>query len=281
MLGRKNRRRNKRKIVMNVRVLKRGPADQPQRKMRRLFIFAGVLAVAVGLGCGYLLPKISGFLLSCARFKVGRVEVQNHYSFSAKDIMRLAELEIGQDLLELDLDYHRRLLERHPDIESAVIERHIPNRVRIIVQERAPVARILQKDSYLIDGDGVVLSVRKRARSSALPVIRGMNPGKLYVGRVLDSDNIRIALDILKYYMRSELPRYLIITAIDLSDRNNIVIVSKEIDEIRLGRGDIEYKLAKLLKVLKKRHRLTREAGSSYLDLRWRDVAEMPREGKV
>ena len=263
---------------MNVRVSKRRPGDRPAA--RRL-IFIAVLVAAALAGGGYLLPRISDLLLSCVGFRVGEVGIQNHYSFSANEIMRLAEIEIGQDLIGLDMDYHRRLLERHPDIESAVIERRIPNRIRITVYERAPIARILREKTYIVDGNGVVLSARKRTRSAVLPVIHGAAVGKLYIGRILGSEDIRTALDILKYYMRSELPRYLSITAINLSDKDNIVIVSREIDEIRLGRRDIEYKLSKLLRVLKRRHSLTREAGASYLDLRWRDVAEMPRGGKV
>ena len=281
MKKRRNRRRKKRKIVMNVRVSSKGRVWDRQAKRRTLLAACAVVAVTVVAGGGYLVPRVSDFLFSAARFKVGKVEVQNHYSFSAADIMRLADIELGQDLLNLNLDYHRRLLERHPDIEAAVIERLIPNRIRISVHERAPVARILQGDGYLIDGSGVVLSARKRTRAAALPVIQGVDVGRLYVGRVLNREDIRAALGILKYYMRSELPRYLLVTAVDLSDRQNIVIVSREIDEIRLGRGEMEYKLSKLLKVLKRRHELTREAGSSYLDLRWTDVAELPREGKV
>jgi len=278
---RRNRRKKKRKIVMNVKVAKRRPGDKPAMRRRTVLAFSLASVVAVVAGGGYLIPRVSDLLLTSASFKVGKVEVQNHYSFSAKEILRLSDISIGQDLLGLDLDYHRRLLERHPDIESAVIERCVPNMIRLTVRERAPIARMLQKNDYIIDGNGVVLSARKRAESAALPIIQGAEVGKLYIGRVLNSEEVKVALDILKYYMRSELPRYLSITAIDMSNRENIVIVSREVDEIRLGRGDIEYKMSKLLRVLTQRHELTREAGASYLDLRWKDVSELPRGGKA
>lgn len=273
--------RRKRKIVMNVKVSKRRPGDRPGMRKRTVLAVSLASAAAVAAAGGYLVPRISDILLSSARFKVGKVEVQNHYSFSAKEILRLSDIGIGEDLLGLDIDYHRRLLERHPDIESAVLERCVPNMIRVTVRERAPIARIFQVDAYIIDGNGVVLSARKRAQSAALPVIKGAETGKLYIGRVLDSEGVKVALDILKYYMTSELPRYLSVTAIDISNRENIIIVSKEVDEIRLGMGDIEYKMSKLLRVLTKRHEATREAGASYLDLRWKDVSEMPRGGEA
>jgi len=101
-------------------------------------------------------------------------------------------LKEGANLAQIDFKAKRlELLARVPNIKSLVIARQLPDRVKITVNEREPVARMGIKGQKnmtgrVVDADGVVFL--RRIGTDMLPIIRepvssGTMPGRSLSGR--------------------------------------------------------------------------------------------------
>ncbi len=86
--------------------------------------------------------------------------------------------DIGRNVFFVPLDERQKQLEQIPWIESASVMRFAPNRLRIQIQERTPVAfaRVGSK-VMLTDAGGTLMDLSSRKKYS-FPVIVGMNPGE-------------------------------------------------------------------------------------------------------
>lgn len=298
--------RKRRTIVFNVDVAKRRrPGALPTRKagpsvwswVRPTLAAAGILALcicaAVFLHTGLLKP--SGFT-------VRWIEVRNEELLSKERVRALAKIRVGDNLFAADLQGIRARICAHPDVRDAVVNRRMPGGVVIRVYERYPIAavycpvrgtpkqsfqptgtgastRIHQGDQmrrYVVDSDGVVLSARKERNSRSLPLLLGLNLGAVLPGNRLCSTTAKNALGIVDHYRESELCRQLELVSVDASDPDNYLLRSNVIQEIRLGGDDLDERLRLLSFILKHRKYRGMDGPASYIDLRWKDIAELP-----
>jgi hypothetical protein len=66
------------------------------------------------------------------------------------------------------------------------------------------------------------------------------------------------------------------LVSVDASDPDNYLLRSNVIQEIRLGGDDLNERLRLLSFILKQRKYRGMDGPASYIDLRWKDVAELP-----
>jgi cell division protein FtsQ len=139
---------------------------------RRIFLF-GALGIA-----GISAAAIAGrFLLYSPRvllIKPEQIEIVGNQIVSREAVLQQFTRDRGRSVLRIPLDARRSALEEIPWIESATIERILPNRVRIEVVERTPVAFLRNgSDLSLIDAHGVILD-RPRGADLQFPIVAGM-----------------------------------------------------------------------------------------------------------
>jgi cell division protein FtsQ len=93
-------------------------------------------------------------------------------------VMEVMGGDIGRNVFFISLDQRQKQLEQIPWVESASVMRFAPNRIRIQIQERTPVAfaRVGSK-VMLIDARGTLMDLSSKKKYS-FPVIVGMNPGE-------------------------------------------------------------------------------------------------------
>lgn len=115
------------------------------------------------------------------RFQPARdVTVTGNHVVPSSDIVNAIGLgETAQSLatpiLQLDLTSIRRRVERIPWVKSASITRIFPDRLRVTVVERTPVAYAsIGGRIELVDQDGILLDMRRGAESG-FPVIYGLS----------------------------------------------------------------------------------------------------------
>jgi cell division protein FtsQ len=83
--------------------------------------------------------------------------------------------DISRNLFSIPLDDRKRQLEQIPWVESATVMRLLPNRLRVEVHERTPVAFVQLGDQVkLIDATGAIMDTPPGANYS-FPVILGFN----------------------------------------------------------------------------------------------------------
>lgn len=175
------------------------------------------------------------------RFRVNSsddIEMDGLHNVTRAQVMEVMGGDIGRNIFFVPLAQRKAQLEQIPWVASASVMRFVPDRLKVVIHERTPVAfarvgsRIL-----LVDATGALMEIPSR-RKYSFPVIVGMNPGEppstraarmeLYsqvIGQ-LDSSGARYSQEI---------------SEIDLSDPEDVkVLAASPAGEvlIHLGSGD-------------------------------------------
>ncbi len=93
-------------------------------------------------------------------------------------IMEVMGADIGRNIFFIPLAQQKAQLEQIPWVESASVMRFVPNRLKVEIHERTPIAfaRVGPRIS-LIDAGGTLMELPQKHKYS-FPVILGMNPGE-------------------------------------------------------------------------------------------------------
>jgi cell division protein FtsQ len=136
------------------------------------------------------------------RFRVessDNIEVTGTQNVTKAQIMEVMGGDIGRNIFFIPLAQQKAQLEQIPWVESASVMRFVPNRLKVEIVERTPVAfaRVGPRIS-LIDAGGTLMELPPKHKYS-FPVILGMNPGeplstraprmKVYMDLVRDLDS--------------------------------------------------------------------------------------------
>ena len=139
-------------------------------------------AAAAGL-C--VLALLAGALYSYGehswRFRVessDNIDITGMQNATKAQIMEVMGADIGRNIFFIPLAQQKAQLEQIPWVESASVMRFVPNRIKVEVHERTPVAfaRVGAHIS-LIDARGTLMELPHNHKYS-FPVILGMNPGE-------------------------------------------------------------------------------------------------------
>jgi cell division protein FtsQ len=139
-------------------------------------VAAGVVCVA-GLAAAWLYH----YGEHSWRFRVessDNIEVTGMQSVTKAQIMEVMGADIGRNIFFIPLAQQKAQLEQIPWVESASVMRFVPNRLKVEIHERTPVAfaRVGPRMS-LIDAGGTLMELTPKHKYS-FPVILGMNPGE-------------------------------------------------------------------------------------------------------
>jgi len=158
------------------------------------------------------------------RFRIessDNIEVTGIENVTQAQIMEVMGADIGRNTFFVPLTQQKAQLEQIPWVESASVMRFVPNRLKVEIHERTPVAfaRVGPR-IFLIDAVGTLMELPQKHKYS-FPVILGMNPGEPLSTRVprmkaynelvqqLDSGGARYSQDL---------------SEVDLSDLDNLKV---------------------------------------------------------
>ncbi len=138
-------------------------------------VLVGGTAVVVG---GWLLYESRHFLLYSPRVRLAdftQIELTgNHYVGRATVLAKFAG-DRGRSVLRIPLAKRRKALEEIPWVEQASVERILPNRIRVELVERTPVAFLrLGTGLALIDASGAILEGPLKGEFR-FPVVTGIS----------------------------------------------------------------------------------------------------------
>ena len=106
------------------------------------------------------------------------IDVDGMQNVTKAQIMEVMGADIGRNIFFVPLAQQKLQLEQIPWVESASVMRFVPNRLKVSIHERTPVAfaRVGPKIS-LIDAVGTLMELPQKHKYS-FPVILGMYPGE-------------------------------------------------------------------------------------------------------
>src|SRR6266571_4161224 len=136
-----------------------------------VLIFAGVVGViAAFYGTQFLLYSPSMLLL-----KPDQIEVNGNRIVSREAVLQQFVHDRNRSVLRVPLEARRSQLEQIPWVESASVQRILPNRLRIELTERTPIAFARSGNELaLIDAHGVILD-RPRGEELHFPIVTGVS----------------------------------------------------------------------------------------------------------
>lgn len=151
----------------------------PKKTANRLLwgVVAALVLCVVGLG----FAAMYHYGERSWRFRVDssdNIEVTGMQNVTKAQIMEVMGADIGRNIFFIPLAQQKAQLEQIPWVESASVMRFVPNRLKVEIQERTPVAfaRVGPRMA-LIDAGGTLMELSPKHKFS-FPVILGMNPGE-------------------------------------------------------------------------------------------------------
>ena len=171
LLGDEEPRYLRRQKPVEIRRKKFGGRSWP---FYRRVLFVGVVGIA-----GASAAVVGGrFLLYAPQMllvKPEQIEVTGNHIVSREAVLQQFVHDRGRSVLRIPLDTRRRALEEISWVESATVQRILPNRVRVELTERTPIAFLRNGNELaLIDGHGVILD-RPHGEDLQFPIVTGLS----------------------------------------------------------------------------------------------------------
>jgi cell division protein FtsQ len=136
-----------------------------------IFSFAGIAGVTAAVyGTQFLLYSPSMLLL-----RPDQIEVNGNHIVGREAVLQQFVQDRNRSVLLVPLDVRRSEIERISWVESASVQRILPNRLRVEVAERTPVAFARNGNALaLIDAHGVILD-RPQGEDMRFPIVTGVS----------------------------------------------------------------------------------------------------------
>ena len=145
-------------------------------RARRVLLLVAVLAALAAIGAA--LWQAREFLLHDSRFLVqdaSAIAVQGNAAVAATDVQRIFRADVGRSIFSVPLAARKAQIEQLPWVQSATVMRLWPNRLRVSLAERTPVAYVRDGGSvHLMDAEGVVLPMPDGGlQLGSYPIVNG------------------------------------------------------------------------------------------------------------
>ncbi|HRI16193.1 MAG TPA: FtsQ-type POTRA domain-containing protein [Verrucomicrobiota bacterium] len=240
-MPRRNRRRDS-DLALWVRL----PAETPKGG-RRAFRIRGwwiglALLALVGVGSTWGVRVLQDrWLYRMERLALTHLVVRREGLLPEDELRRLSGIELGRNVLTVDLYQVRQRLLRHPRVEEAWVEIEFPDTLRITVRERVPVARIVlpqlgsAQAYYLVDDLGAVFLPFRRGEAppdvleaeAALPNLVGIGLTGIVSGSRFSDARVLAALKLLTTFERSPLITMADVVEVDVSDSSSLTLLTR------------------------------------------------------
>ena len=139
-----------------------------------------VLALLVGFG---LLRLVSHLVTNSQMFVLKNVRVEGNHLVDRQEILRMAEVKTGGRLFQVPTAEISNKILKNPYFRGVSLTRSLPSTLIIAVEEREPVAYLIDQKIYMIDEYGKILQTKPGTTVSHLPLVTGMSVKTLLKNR--------------------------------------------------------------------------------------------------
>ena len=161
------------------------PADKRSGYMkprRRSSYSAPVVFVLVVLGIIFVMSLL---------FRVSDIQVEGNTHYTDEEIIRAIDIEEGDNLFFFNrFAAFARVYSKLPYIENGSVERQLPNKVIITVEETTALAYLeLGDEQWTLDRNCKVLGKAAAGETASLIPIVGIQPGTLLIGEQMQTED--------------------------------------------------------------------------------------------
>ncbi len=228
-------------------------------KLKALFKAAGerivpitlLVVVAVGIPWGAFEAYLH--VVSSPYFSLKTIDVEGEEHVTEDSLLGRAEIIPGMNIFDVDVERVKALVESEPWVAHARVERRLPNRLSIHVDEWKPEGVLVQGSTwYLLDREGVAFKALEPTDPVdtvlGLPFVTGIDADE---ADAADTKTlIAEALDLVEAYERMGLNTDYPLSEVHIDRVMGLSLVPENGMEIRLGRGRYQERLKRLGVVL-------------------------------
>lgn len=229
-----------------------------------LKIILGILVIAT-LIVGYRAAA------SASLFQVRTIDVVGTQRTSAEEIESLTRRAVMRTgVWRADLSALSAELGRLPGVRRAVVSRVLPDRLRVRITERVPIAVVHMAGGHFVwvDDEGVALGEMKPADQMPVFFIRGWNEDGTEQARQDNAERVRKYLDLTREWGALGLSeRVSEVDLIDLRDVRAQLAGNDSQIEVRLGGQELGPRLKIALEALDEYKQTPRGSSITYVDL--------------
>jgi cell division protein FtsQ len=223
---------------------------------------------------------------SAAMFQVAQIDVSGTSRTSAEEIEGLTRRAVARTgVWRADLSAISAELGRLPGVRRAVVSRVLPDRLRVRVTERVPVAVVHTSNGHFtwVDDEGIALGEMKPADRVPSFFIRGWNEEGTEDARKENAERVQKYLEATHEWEVAGLAeRVSEINLIDVRDVRAQLAGSDSQIEVRLGGKDLGRRLKVELEALDEYKQTPRGSSITYVDLQGdRVIVGFSSGGKV
>jgi cell division septal protein FtsQ len=203
-----NPRQRKQQHLLDVKL--RASTERARRAQAIFgFLFKTALFIAVGVGA-WLGGKeaLRRYLWENPDYFLHEINFTTDGALTREQVLTASNIAEGRNIFTIDLGKAHAALEKMPQVESAVVQRSLPNRINITLTERRPIAWIAARGdddpsssdrSFMIDARAIVLRSRVLLPEYYhLPVISGFETENLVPGKRVGDPEIQAALELIR-----------------------------------------------------------------------------------
>jgi cell division protein FtsQ len=150
-------------------------ACQKERKQARvMWMVKSISGVAALLFISFVFIFGHDFITQCTYFEAAKVEVAGNKRLSTATVRRQAQIEVGTNILAINMKMARKRLLAYTWIAEAEVRREFPNKIYIHIQEHEPLAVLDLGRKLTINRQGVIFKTHSSDPMRRLPVVTGL-----------------------------------------------------------------------------------------------------------
>lgn len=255
------------KIAANKIRVQRKPLNL-KKYLRPLYkVGLAITAIAViYLVCLYFYRAIASVKL----LSLKNIEVSNSKRITREEIIGLAGIESGANMLRMDLKLMGEHILRNPWVETVQVRRYLPDKLSITVTERDPIAVVNMGFVYYLDKKGNVFKVLNQGDRLDYPMITGFSEDDLSKDPAGTKEALKLTCELVSILREK--------STFILADVSEIhydkgygftMFTSANALPVKIGSGDFAEKIDRFSRVYK--DLLIQRASLQYIDLDYND----------
>jgi cell division septal protein FtsQ len=257
------KRRDRRKELQQLDVKMRSKKETLIRRVHGLKTTVRVAVMVVVVGAlaysGRWVYKKA--FLENPDFELTELQVSTNGVLTHKQVLTMARLREGMNLLTIDLEAVRERLGNIPQVEKVEVLRQLPDELSITIRERIPIAWLecpqlgtrswSSTEGYMLDRGGYVLKCTALLpQYRALPVIRAHQVERIKSGSRIGVEQVMLSLDLIRKSNDLFFNDQLEIRMVELTQPYSIVATYNNDAEITFGPQDMDGQLTDLKLIL-------------------------------
>ena len=194
----------------------------PRRTASKVKLILQIVAVVVPMAL--LWTGLARYATQSWRFRIDssdNITIAGTNNVSRAQVLDVMASDIDRNIFFVPLEQRKKQLEQIPWVQSASLMRLLPNRLKVVIAERTPVAFVqIGSRIQLIDASGVIMDVpANQSTRYSFPVIVGMSENEPLSTRVA---RMKLYMQLVKELDSSGAHYSADLSDIDLSDPDDV-----------------------------------------------------------